>query len=82
MEDPIELFKKISVVQSRPHLYKSTLEKIQVYEKDKLSRLQLFTIAAGITLLIGGSFYVSLKGNKFGNEIEASEFISQNDLYE
>lgn len=82
MEDPIELFKKISVVQPEPRLYENALDKIQAYEKDKLSALQLFTIAAGITLLIGSNFYVSLEDNKFINKDEASQFIYQTDLYE
>lgn len=82
MENPIELFKKISVVQPGPHLYNSTLDKIQAYEKNKLSRLQLFAIAASITLLIGSCFYASLQDRKFTNEIESSEFIHQTDLYE
>ena len=82
MEDPIELFKKISVVQPEPRLYENALDKIQAYEKDKLSTLQLFTIATGITLLIGSNFYVSLEDNKFINKDEASQFIYQTDLYE
>ena len=82
MEDPIELFKKISVVQPEPRLYENALDKIQAYEKDKLSTLQLFTIAAGITLLIGSNFYVSLEDNKFINKDEAFQFIYQTDLYE
>ena len=82
MEDQIELFKKIRVAQPRHDLYENVLDKIQAFEMDSLSRLQLFTIAAGISLLIGSGFYTSLLDKKTGNDIESAEFIYQTELYE